>query len=138
MINNGGRAGLTAALFALLVGACDRRGEPRGFQGVVELEERDLAFEVSGRLKEIAVREGDVLAPGALVARLDDQMARTALAARESEARVADEQWKLLRAGARVEDVRALQARLQAAQAGEALASRNAERAPPAGARRTR
>ena len=41
---------------------------------------------------------------------------------------MAEQQWQLVRAGARSEDVRALQARLSAARAVEALAERNAER----------
>jgi HlyD family secretion protein len=91
---------------------------------VVELQERDLSFEVAGRLVEIPLREGDTLAAGALIARLDDRMAHSAVAVRESEARAAGDGLALLRAGARPEDVRALRARVAAARAREALLER--------------
>jgi HlyD family secretion protein len=131
MIKNygGGRApwlGLVAA--ALGAWGCAARREPRRYQGVIEMEERDLAFEVPGRLSEVRVREGDVLAPGAVIARLDDRLARAALAVRENEARVAGEQSSLVRSGARGEDIRALEARVAAAAAAAALAARTAER----------
>jgi HlyD family secretion protein len=112
----------------LPVCSCERAQPPEGFQGVVELEERQLAFEVPGRVAELAVRAGDTLAPGRLIARLDDGLARAAVAARQAESEVAEQQWKLVRAGARAEDVRAMQARLGAARAVETLADRNAER----------
>jgi HlyD family secretion protein len=126
MIKNGAVGLLLCALLA----GC-RRGDHEGFphQGVIEYEERDLAFEVSGRLAEVAVREGDTVGPGALIARLDDSLARSALSARESEARAAGDQLALLRAGARGEDVRAMRARLEAARASEALLERSAARA---------
>jgi HlyD family secretion protein len=122
MIRNAG------VVVALVLAGCQRAQPPDGFQGVVELEERQLAFEVPGRVAEVPVRAGDSVAPGRLIARLDDGLARAALAAREAESHVAEQQWKLVRAGARAEDVRALQQRLNAARAVEALAERNAER----------
>ncbi|HVR61569.1 MAG TPA: HlyD family efflux transporter periplasmic adaptor subunit, partial [Polyangia bacterium] len=99
------------------------------YQGVVEYEERDLAFEVSGRVRELAVHEGDLLQPGALIARVDPELEQSALSAREAEQRAAEQQLALLRAGARPQDVRALQARLDAARANEALQSVSAGRA---------
>ena len=108
----------------MLVGCAEHRLDADTFQGVVEYDERNLGFEVSGRLAEIAVRAGDVVAPGALIARLDDSLARSALLARQSEAQAAQDQLSLLRAGARGEDVRAMRAaRLEAAQANEACLS---------------
>jgi multidrug resistance efflux pump len=98
------------------------------YQGVIEYEERDLGFEVSGRVVEIPVRAGDPLAVGTLIARLDGSLAATTLAARQSEARAAEDQLGLLRAGARGEDVRAMRARLEAAKATEALLERSAAR----------
>ena len=75
---------------ACLLAACERAQPPEGFQGVVELEERQLAFELPGRVAEVAVRAGDTLAPGQLIARLDDGLARAAVAARQAESEVAD------------------------------------------------
>lgn len=127
MINNWRRL---AALLLLPALAC-RPGEGEGdsgFQGVVEYDERTLAFEVSGRVRDLPVREGQVVAPDTVIARLDDNLARSALAARQSEAAAARDQLLLLRAGARGEDLRAMRARLDAAQANEAQAERTAER----------
>ena len=46
---------------------------PLHYTGFVEGEERVLRSEVSGRVLEVLVREGDQVAPGALIARLDDR-----------------------------------------------------------------
>ncbi len=97
-------------------------------QGVVEYEERDLSFEVTGRIAEVAVHEGDTLPASALVARIVPDIERSALTARESEARAVEAQLGLLRAGARPEDIRALAARADAARASESLLRSNAER----------
>jgi HlyD family secretion protein len=136
MINNAcappaGAAASLALVVALAAWpACHRAGSDDGrFQGVVEYDERDLAFEVSGRITAVPVRAGDELAAGALVAQLDDRLAKSALAAREGEAQAAGDQVALLKAGARGEDLRALRARLEAARASEALEERNAARA---------
>jgi len=138
MINNSHRGclppaplggGWAAALTVLALAACDRhRDELAGYQGVVELEERDLAFEVSGRLAAVDVQPGARVEPTTVVARLDDALARAVLLARQNEADAALDQLRLLRAGARAEDVRALAARLEAARANEGLLQRNAER----------
>jgi HlyD family secretion protein len=113
----------------LLAADCHRqRAQLTGYQGVLEYEEQDLAFEVSGRLSAVEVQPGAHLRAGTVIARLDDSLARTALLARQSEAAAAEDQLRLLRAGARSEDVRAMRARLEAAQASEALLERNAER----------
>ena len=120
-------------LFALsawaAVAACQvRRNEPTGYQGVIEYEERDLAFEVTGRITELAVQEGDRLPPNALIARIAPDLEQSALAARQGEAGAAAEQLALLRAGSRPEDVRALAARADGARANEALLRTTAER----------
>jgi HlyD family secretion protein len=94
------------------------------FQGVIEYEERDLAFEISGRLAEVLVDEGQVVTAGTVIARLDPSLARTALEARQGEARAAADQLALLRAGARREDIGAMRARLGSARASEALLQR--------------
>jgi HlyD family secretion protein len=95
---------------------------------VVEYEERDLAFEVTGRLAEVPVHEGDTVAAGALLARISPDLERSALSAKESQAREAEAQLGLLRAGARPEDLRGLAARADAARASESLLRINAER----------
>src|SRR6185503_3783617 len=89
MINN--RTGVAGPVFLALSAACVAPDPAASsLQGVVEYEERDLAFEVTGRLAEVAVHEGDLLPAGALVARIVPDIERSALTARESEARVVE------------------------------------------------
>lgn len=116
MIKNG------VIALSLVIAACDREEEQAGYQGVVELDERVLAFEVPGRVVSVTVARGDALDPARVVATLDDAQARTSLAVREAEARAAEERAKLVAAGGRVEDIRALEAQLRAARASEQLA----------------
>lgn len=97
-------------------------------QGIVELDERALGFEVGGRLREVAVKEGDVVAVDQLLATLDDRLERTAHEARAQEATAARAQAELLRAGARSEEIRAMAAQLEAARAAEELARTNLDR----------
>ncbi|HVY38089.1 MAG TPA: HlyD family efflux transporter periplasmic adaptor subunit [Polyangia bacterium] len=113
---------------ALASGCARPAPEADLYQGVLEYQERDLAFELTGRLTELQVHEGDRLAAGALIARIAPDVEQSTLAARESEARAAQQQLLLLRAGTRPEDVDALAARLDAARANEALMRTSAER----------
>lgn len=124
------RIGLALAAFLLGGGACRARDDAASaYQGVVEYEERDLAFEISGRVRTLAVDEGDELQPGALIARVDPELEESALAARDAEKRAAEQQLALLRAGSRPQDVRALAARVEAARAAENLERVNTDRA---------
>lgn len=116
MIKNGSIAVLLA------LAACEREPAPAGYQGVVELDERVLAFEVPGRVVAVDVRRGDPVEPARVIATLDDSQPRTAVAVREAEARAADERAKLVAAPGRREDIRALEAQVRAAKASEALA----------------
>jgi HlyD family secretion protein len=121
-----------AVALSLLIAAAAcraRDADADAYQGVVEYEERDLAFEVSGRVQELAVHEGDALPPGALIARVDPELEQSALSASEAERRAAEAQLALVRAGARPEDLRALRARLDAARASERLLRTSADRA---------
>jgi HlyD family secretion protein len=113
---------------------CDLVGQQEGpdpLQGIVELDERVLAFEIPGRVKAIAVDEGDPVAPGQELARLDDTLDRLARDARAAEARAVAAELDLLRAGSRPEDVRSLQASLAAMKANETLAKQNVTRQRP-------
>ncbi|MFZ5897528.1 MAG: HlyD family secretion protein [Myxococcota bacterium] len=111
----------TLAIGALSGCSSARAEEGERFQGTVELEERSVGFEVSGRLASVLVREGDVVAAGAVLARVDDAVDRSARAARESEAVVAKSQATAVKAGARGEELRSLAARVNAAKASEEL-----------------
>lgn len=99
-----------------------------GLQGTVELEESSVGFEFGGRLVSVAVHEGDVVEAGALLARLDDGVDRSARAAKESEVQVAKSQALAVKAGARGEELRSLAARVSAAKASEQLLQRQLER----------
>lgn len=89
------------------------------YQGIVEFDERDLGFQIGGRVKEVAVAEGDAIATGQVLAVLDDTLAQTAKAVRASEAAAARAHTELVRAGARAEDIRAAAAQVEAARAAE-------------------
>jgi len=72
------------ALVATAVVVFHRSGNPDGrYTGFVEGEERLLRSEVSGRVLDVAFREGDTIPANAVIARLDD----TDIAAREQSAR---------------------------------------------------
>ncbi|HEY8146343.1 MAG TPA: HlyD family efflux transporter periplasmic adaptor subunit [Kofleriaceae bacterium] len=114
---------------AALVAGC-RSGEkhPGTYQGIVELEERVLGFEVGGRLREVAVDEGDAVAADQLLAAMDDRLERTARDATAHQASAARAQAQLVRAGARSEEIRAQVAGVEAARAAEDLATTNLDR----------
>lgn len=105
----------------------DSRTQP-GFQGIVEYEERTLAFEVPGRLHALAADEGMMLAPGDVIGRLDDTLERLGRDGRAAEAKAVRKQLALIEAGSRPEDVKALRASLRAAVSAESLAERTLER----------
>src|SRR4029078_8691474 len=100
---------------ALVCGAGCRRsdGDAQRYQGVIEYEERALAFEVQGRLIEVPVIEGQTVQAGALIARLDDTIQKSARDARAAEAQATRDQLSLLRSGTRAEHVRAMQAQVR-------------------------
>lgn len=116
MIKNSWRA-----LLVVLACGCEQRADTPGYQGVVELDERVLAFEVPGRVISVAVKRGDTIESAAVVATLDDTQPRASIVVREAEARAAEERAKLVAAGGRTEEIRALEAQLRAARATEQL-----------------
>src|SRR4051812_25101790 len=92
-----------------------------GLQGVVELEETPLGFELGGRLTQLLVKEGDLVEAGTVLARIDDGLERSSRDAQASQVDVAEQQANAVKAGARGEEVRSLQARVAAAKSTEAL-----------------
>ena len=85
--------------------------------GYVEATEVRVAPQVGGRLTEVAFAEGDRVAKGALLARLDTSDAELALRRAEADRDQALAALKLLQAGARGEDVRQARAQAESAQA---------------------
>jgi len=97
------------------------QGEPEvqgiEFQGIVEFEEVQLAFEFPGRLRELWVRRGDRVQAGDRIAAIDDSLEQAATRARRSETAAARSRAAVTQAGSRPEELRALQARIRAADA---------------------
>jgi HlyD family secretion protein len=101
---------------------------PAPLQGVIELEETTIGFELGGRVSQLLVQEGDTVEAGALLARVDDGLERSSRDAQASQVEVAKQQAGAVKAGARGEEVRSLQARVDAARATEALLQKQVER----------
>lgn len=118
--------GLLAAVW--LLGCQEARPNDDAYQGVAELDERVLAFELPGRIADVSVERGQVLEASAVLATLDDALDRVAGGARAAEVRAAEAQLDLLRAGARREEVRATRAELEAASATAHLVAQNLAR----------
>lgn len=119
MINNAWRAVVLAAV----VGAAGcRAADPTvgRYQGMIELEQVDLAFEVGGKVSVRGVEPGAVVHKGDVLARQDDVLDRGDRAIRAREVEVARAALALLEAGSRPEEIRATQAQLGAARASEA------------------
>lgn len=106
-----------------VVGGCRvaQGSDPVPLQGVVELEETTVGFELAGRLTQLLVKEGDVVEAGAVLARIDDGLERSSRVAQASQVEVAKQQATAVKAGARGEELRSLQARVEAAKATETL-----------------
>jgi HlyD family secretion protein len=110
---------LALVVAGLPVAACGGRAEEGAGRasGYVEATDVRVASQVGGRLIEVAVGEGDRVAMGALVARLDTADAELALRRAEADRDQAIAALKLLEAGARVEDIRQARAQESSAQA---------------------
>jgi HlyD family secretion protein len=85
--------------------------------GYVEATEVQVAPEVGGRVIELTVDEGDRVAAGDLIARLDTRDAELTLARLRAEHAQARAQLRLLLVGARVEDIRQADALVRGAEA---------------------
>ena len=96
--------------------------------GRVEAVSEDLLIgaEIAGRLNEVPVDEGDAVAAGQIIARVDDRDARAKLAAAEARRRIAEADRARLINGARVEERREADAARSHAEA--ALAQAETER----------
>lgn len=116
----GVRDGPWAVLLAVaLVTACNRGVATPADRatGYVEATEVRVSGEVGGRLIEVTVAEGDRVAAGDVIARLDTSDTDLALRRAGAERDQAQAQLALVRAGARPEDIRTAVAQAQSAQA---------------------
>ena len=103
----------------LTVGACRER-EPSNLvraSGNVEATEVQVAADVGGRVLELRVAEGDRIAAGDVVARLDTRDIELQIARARTDRAVADAHLRLLRKGARPQDVRQAEAQVDGATA---------------------
>lgn len=114
----------------VMLGACEGTDadRPDTYQGTIELEERVLGFEAAGRVQRVEVQRGQLVEAGQVLARLDPSLEELTTAARAADAVAAKAQADLVREGARTEDVRALAARVRAAQAAADAIRRDLER----------
>jgi len=85
--------------------------------GHVEADDVQVAAEVGGRVIELNVAEGDRVAAGQVIARLDTRDAELTIARLRAERAQADAQLRLLLAGSRPEDIRQADAQVTAAEA---------------------
>jgi HlyD family secretion protein len=83
---------------------------------VVPIQRSDLSMPISGIAQEVPVQEGDQVAKGALLVKLDDALQRVAVAQAEASLARAQANLDKLLAGARTEDISAAEAVLAAAQ----------------------
>jgi HlyD family secretion protein len=117
------------ALLLVALVACHRRDlTDERYQGMVELEQTDLAFEISGRISSLEVKAGTAVKKGQVVAQLDDALDKATRDVRAHELDAAKADLALLHAGSRVEDIRAARAELDAAQANEDVIAKEAAR----------
>jgi HlyD family secretion protein len=110
---------------ALAIAGCDAP-EPSNtirVSGHVEATEVQLAPDVGGRLLELGPAEGDRVAAGDIVARLDTRDIELQIARARAERAAADAQLRFLQAGARPQDVRQARAQADAASADAAAAA---------------
>jgi HlyD family secretion protein len=99
--------------------ACGGRAQENAERasGYVEATDVRVAPQVGGRLTEVAVAEGDRVAAGALIAKLDTSDTEITLRRAEADRDQAVAALKLLEAGARAEDIRQARAQAESAQA---------------------
>jgi HlyD family secretion protein len=112
------RSYVVAALCCAGAAACTSDGASNAARvsGHVEATEVQVAPEVGGRIIELRVEEGDRVARGDLIARLDARDTELQLDRVRAERQGADAQLRLLRAGSRGEDIRQAQAQVEAAE----------------------
>jgi multidrug resistance efflux pump len=128
MINNSVWHAVLLAALALPTGCQPKPKHPGAYQGVIEFDERDLGFEIGGRLTQLKVERGTSVHAGQELAALDDTLERTAVQGRQAEVAAAEAAVALVRAGSRPEEVRAMQAQIRAAEANEARLERSLAR----------
>ncbi len=129
------RWGLIAAVVALLVGALllwqlggGRHRDELRLYGNVDIREVELAFRQPGRVAAMAFDEGDTVARGMIMARLDATPYREKLAAGEAELAMARAGLDKLRRGSRPQEIAQARERVTNSEAAARDAERNFRR----------
>ena len=104
------------------------RPAPTLIQGQVEATEVDVSAKIPGRLNAIAVREGDVVSKGDLVATLDSPEIEAKLAQATAARQAASAQHDKALNGARQEEIRAAEASWMRARGAAELAEKTFQR----------
>ncbi len=118
------RAAVAAGAALVLAGCSGNDGETtRRATGYVEAAEVHLAARIPGRVEAVLVVEGDRVDKGTVVARLSTAELDLALERARAERQQAEAQLRLLRQGARPEEIRQAEAQLSAARAEQAAAA---------------
>ncbi len=109
---------LGAGVAACMV-ACGSRRDPSLIEtsGHVEATDVRVSTKVAGRLQHFTLEEGDRLAAGQEVGRIDEVDLRLALDAARADRRQADAELRLRRAGTRVEEIAEAEAQVTRAEA---------------------
>jgi HlyD family secretion protein len=101
---------IAAAVVAAAIAARNRASDRIELSGTVELEAVELSFRLPGRLKERLVSEGERVAAGQVVARLDDVEFRQELTLRDAQLEAARAVLAEIEAGTRPESIAAAEA----------------------------
>ncbi len=104
------------------------RPVPVPMQGLVEARSFSVVSKLTARIESLAAREGDSVKAGAVLARLDSPEVRAKVQQAEAVQAVADANRNLVQLGARAEDVRAVRANFDKAEAAAQLAQTTAQR----------
>ena len=113
-------ATLLLAALAALPAACSRNGARAGdlvLSGNIEVTDAQLGFKIPGRVAERLVSEGQRVAAGQLIARLDDSEQTQELALRRAELAAAQAVLAELEAGSRPQEIAAVEATLRSVEA---------------------
>jgi HlyD family secretion protein len=100
-----------------------------GASGTIEATDADLGFQAPGRVMEVVVREGDRVAAGDVLARLDTREIAATLEAARAQLAAAEARLTELRRGARPQELATARASVRSAEERAADARREAERA---------
>ncbi|MCL4395919.1 MAG: biotin/lipoyl-binding protein, partial [Chloroflexi bacterium] len=114
---------LLAAVVACQANAATNAAGADVWTGFLEGKTVDVSSQVSGRVTDAAVAEGDSVQQGQLLMTVDDDLAQQRKQAADADVAAAQAQWALLLAGARPEDLALAQARVDQASAALAAAT---------------